>query len=181
MENIDTNIKAIDNHIYFYTDVTQASALSLIEELQKINRKMLVENWINGGSMPIWLHINSDGGDMASAFAVADTIGTLETAVYSIIEGTAASGATIISCGCDKRLITKNSIMLVHPFWTFHAGNYDELKDHSVGDDIVMKQYIRFYVCHSNMSKKDVKKLLKRQSWLSPELAIEYGLVDDVL
>lgn len=181
MDTTDSNIKTIDNHIYLYCDITQQSALVLIEELQKLNRKLLVENVVNGGSMPIWLHINSDGGDMASSFAIADTIATLETAVYSIIEGTAASGATIISCGCYKRFITPNSIMLVHPFWTFHAGNYDELKDHSVGDDIVMRQYINFYVAHSNMSKKEVKKLLKRQSWLSPELAIEYGLVEEIM
>jgi ATP-dependent protease ClpP protease subunit len=181
MESTDTSIKVIDNHIYFYADVSQASALVLIEELQKLNRKLLVDNVVNGASTPIWLHINSDGGDIASAFAIADTIGTLETAVNSIIEGAAVSGATIISCSCDKRYITPNSIMLIHPFWTYHSGNYEELKDHSFGDDITMKQYVKFYTSHSNLTKKQVKIILRRQSWLSPEMAIEYGLVDEVL
>lgn len=181
MDSTDTNIKVVDNHIYFYGDVTPKSALEFIEELQKLNRRLLVDNIINNGCMPIVLHINSDGGDMASSFAIADTIYGLETGVHSIVEGTAASGATIISCGCDRRYITQNSIMLVHPFWTYHMGSYEELKDHSLGDDLVMEQYIKFYVKHSKLTKKEVKRLLKRQSWLSPEMALEYGLVDEIL
>ncbi|MFA5166640.1 MAG: Clp protease ClpP [Candidatus Paceibacterota bacterium] len=181
MESTDTNIKTVDNHIYMYCDITPKSALELIEELQKLNRKLLVDNVVNFGTMPIVLHINSDGGDMASSFAIADMIKNLETAVYSIIEGVAASGATIISSGCDKRYITENSLMLLHPMFSVYCGNYEELKDQSFGNDLAMKQYVRFYVKHSKLTKKEVKRLLKRQSWLSPEMALEYGLVDEVI
>ena len=49
------------------------------------------------------LHINSYGGSLFAGLATVDTIRGLNAEVHSIIDGAAASAATIISCSCAKR------------------------------------------------------------------------------
>ena len=59
-------------------------------------------------------------------------IGTFPTATradYMIIEGEAASAATIISVVADRRVITKNSHMLIHQMSTGFWGKYNEFLD----------------------------------------------------
>ena len=48
----------------------------------------------------IRLHINSYGGSLFAGLATVDTIRSLNSEVHSIIDGAAASAATIISCSC---------------------------------------------------------------------------------
>ena len=78
---------------------------------------------------PIYLHINSFGGSVFSAFSVIDTIKNLRIPVVSIIEGAAASAATLISVACDYRIIYETSYMLIHQLSSGSWGKMSELED----------------------------------------------------
>ena len=47
--------------------------------------------------VPIWLHVQSYGGDLLAGFSAADQLATIPTPIYSIVEGVCASAATVIS------------------------------------------------------------------------------------
>lgn len=174
-------VESVNNHIYFYSEVNADRGLALIRELRELDSTMqTMHNTQDAGNkrVPIWLHINSPGGDLYTAFAIADQIPRLITPVYSVVEGLVASAATIISRSCKKSYILPNSSMLIHQFWTVMWGKHEEFKDEMVGQTIAMQQLVTFYAKHTKMSKKSVAKKLKHDFWVGAEQAIELGLVD---
>ena len=114
--NLSDEINIINkNHIYFYSSVTQKSCLELNQRINKLNIELLQYSIEYGCQVPnIYLHINSYGGSLFAAFSTIDTIKNSKIPIVSIIEGCAASAATIISMVCHKRYCTKNSFMLIH-------------------------------------------------------------------
>jgi ATP-dependent protease ClpP protease subunit len=118
------------NHIYFYTDVDQYTCLELNKKINNLNKELL-QYAIEYETEPpnIYLHINSFGGSLFAAFSTIDTIINSKIPIISIIEGCAASAATIISIVCHKRYMTPNSYMLIHQLSSGSNGKFKELKD----------------------------------------------------
>lgn len=173
----------VDNHIYFYQDVDQVSSLNLIKSLRAVENTILNEainrSLPDGYPLsPIWLHIMSNGGDLFSSLAIANVIQSMKVPVYSIIEGIAASGATIISMSCDKRYIMPSGFFMIHQFSGGIWGTYEEHKDNMKLDDMAIRTMIDFYSSHSKMKKSEIKKMLKHDTWLDSNLALDFGFVD---
>jgi enoyl-CoA hydratase/carnithine racemase len=100
--------------------------------------------------------------------------------IVSIIEGAAASAATIISMVCHKRYITPNSFMLIHQLSTGASGKYEEMKDDFMNDTALMELLYRLYLEHTTMNIATIKKVLKRDLWWDAQKCLENGLVDDI-
>ena len=79
-------IETYRNHIYFYSSVTKKTSLKLNLELKKAAQN-IVDNGNNllKKDKYIYLHINSFGGSVFSAFSTIDTILNLPVPVVSII------------------------------------------------------------------------------------------------
>lgn len=176
-------VESIGNHIYFYSDVVPERCLELIHALRNVDSQLRVEAATRGAkeATPIWLHIHSYGGYLASGFGVANAIELLDSPIYSVIEGMCASAATIVSMACGKRFITADSFMLIHQLSSWSFGTYEQLKDDMTINDLMMNRLYAFYAKRSNLSKREVKKLLKRDSWFNAKGARKSGLIDKVL
>lgn len=174
---------ALENHIYFYSLVDSNTCLALGHQIRVLDAKLQVSKQLNRQEVetPIWLHIQSGGGDIYSAFAIADQIKATKTPVYSIVEGLAASGATIISMACDTRYITPLSGMLIHQLSSGIWGKYEEIADCKYRLDAAMSNLIKFYKANSSMSTKQIKDFLKRDSWFNAEECLKHGLADAFL
>mgnify|MGYP001221069415 CR=1 FL=1 len=135
-DNNETETKVVDNHIYYYSSVSKKSALELNIKLREVENKLLKKyNDHNNHQEYIYLHINSFGGSVFSAFSVIDTIKNMKVPVVSIIEGAAASAATLISVMCDYRIIYKTSYMLIHQLSSGSWGKMNELEEEMEGDE----------------------------------------------
>ena len=147
------------NHIYFYTDVDPSTCLDLNRKINDLNKDLLKYSIEYDCEPPnIYLHINSNGGCLLSAMGTVDTIQNSRVPIVSIIEGCAASAATVISMACHKRYITNNSFMLIHQLTTGVYGKYEEIKDDFINDTKFME---RLYSLYRNE-------------------CIEHGLVDNI-
>ena len=168
-----------NNHIYFYTDVNQESCLDLNRKITALNKELLKYAIEYDCEPPnIYLHINSYGGCLFSAFSVIDTIKNSRVPIVSIVEGNAASAATMISMVCKKRYITQNSFMLIHQLSSASSGNFEALKDDFLNDTKLMELIYKLYRENTTMSEKEIKNVLKRDIWWSSEECIKAGLVD---
>jgi len=169
------------NHIYFYTEVDQYSCLELNRKINDLNKE-LMQFAIQYEVEPpnIYLHINSFGGSLFAAFATIDTIMNSKIPVISIIEGCAASAATIISMVCHKRYCTPNSFMLIHQLSTGASGKYEELKDDFLNDTKLMELLYKLYLEHTTMDIKTIKKVLKRDRWWDANECLNNGLIDEL-
>ena len=169
------------NHIYFYSDVSDVTCLDLSRKINDLNKELLKYSIEYDTPPPsIFLHINSQGGDLLSAFGVVDVIKNSRVPIISIVTGAAASAATIISMVCHKRYITKHSFMLVHQLSAVFQGKYEEIKDDFNNDKKFMDLLYTLYTEHTKMSEKKIKDVLKHDIWWGSSECIEHGLVDGI-
>ncbi len=169
-----------ENHIYFYCDVTKKTCLMLNKQINELNNTLLKQAIdLNIEAIPIYLHINSFGGSLFAAFSSVDTILNSKVPIISIIEGGAASAATIISMVCSKRLMTENSYMLIHQLSSGGCGKFEELKDDFINDIKLMEMLYKLYYEHTHMGINKIKQILKRDLWLKYDECLKLGLVDE--
>ena len=71
-----SGVSALGDHVYFYTEVSSESALELNKILQTVSMQMAPSAFSSMHEVnppaPIWLHINSMGGDVFASFAIAE-------------------------------------------------------------------------------------------------------------
>jgi ATP-dependent Clp protease protease subunit len=101
--------------------------------------------------------------------------------VISIIDGCAASAATIMSVTAQERLMHENSFMLIHQLSSMMWGKYAELKDDMVNNDMLMEKIKGIYEEHTKIPKKELSKLLSHDLWWDAKKCLQYGLIDDIV
>ncbi len=182
-----SGVSALNDHVYFYTDITQESALELNKILQSVSMQMAPSAFSSMHEVnppaPIWLHINSMGGDVFASFAIADTISRISKVVpiITIVEGAAASGATIISVAGTKRLMRENSYMLVHELSDVCWGKFSDLKDMIANNEDIMKTIKKWYKDRTKLPPKEMDKILSRDIWWNAKKCKKYGLIDEII
>lgn len=178
-------VESMNNHVYFYADVDTDRCLALIRSLRDLDVSLRNERLTRGipesyPSTPIWLHINSDGGDLLTGFAMADQIKSFSTPIHSVVEGVCASAATLISMACTRRYMLPRSFMLFHPLSALAWGKYQEIKDEVVLLDMAMGQLKDFYATHSKLSAEKIEDMLKHDTWLNAPQCLENGMIDEI-
>ena len=109
------NVSRINNHIYFYGSVNNTNILEMIHNIQDCNEELMnVSAKYNIKAPEIYLHINTYGGSLFAGFAGMDAIKDNPIPVVTIIEGCCASAGTLMSICGSKRLMKKNSYMLIY-------------------------------------------------------------------
>jgi len=177
----NNSVTSDDNHIYFYSSVKKKHCLDLNKEIRKVEQKMLSQAHKWGiEPPPIYLHINSFGGSIFAAMSVIDTIEKCSVDVHSIIEGAAASAATLISVVCNKRTIGKHSHMLIHQLSSCFWGKMNEFDDEMENLNKLMDLIRNIYKEHTNVPKKKLDAILKHDLWWDADKCLEMGLVDEI-
>ena len=180
-DNNEIETKVVDNHIYYYSSVNKKSALELNMKLREVENKLLKKyNDHNNHQEYIYLHINSFGGSVFSAFSVIDTIKNMKVPVVSIIEGAAASAATLISVMCDYRIIYKTSYMLIHQLSSGSWGKMNELEEEMENLKELMNSIKTIYKENTNIPRGEINEILKHDLWWNADICLAKGLVDEI-
>ena len=170
------------NRIYFYSEVKRPKILVLNKMLRRLDKDLINRaNSLDTSTPNIYLHIQSYGGSVFSAFSAIDYIRSSRTPVHSIIEGCAASAATMMSVTAEKRYITSHSYMLIHQLSSGLWGKYEEMKDDMENCDKLMKMIKDIYAEYTKIPKKKLNEILKHDLWFDAEQCLEYGLVDEII
>lgn len=179
-------VESIDNHVYFYSDVNSDRGLALMKQIREMDGRLRNERISRSlpeefPLTPIWLHIQSWGGDLFAGLAISDHLKNISSPIYSIVEGVCASAGTLISMACDMRYIFPSAFILIHPPAGGVWGTYEKFKDEMKLQEMALEWLVNFYVEHSNLSAAKIKKFLERDSWFSSKECLEYGFVDGIL
>ena len=177
----DTEIRVFKNHIYFWSSVTKKTALDLTLKLQQLYNEVSAYSLNGDEPTPIYVHINSYGGDTDAALGVIDTMSSLKehgAFIITIIEGNCSSAATLISVAGSERRMRPNAYMRIHQFTTGIWGKKQDLDDEHKNLDKLENILLDFYRKHTNLNKTQLKKLLSREIDLTISECIEHGLVD---
>lgn len=178
------SVKAFDNTIHFYADVSVGSCAEVNRLLRETDAKLQQSAVVinNPTYTPIiHLRINSYGGELMAGISTVDTIRGLKSKVWTYVEGNAASAATLISVAGSRRFIGKHSLMLIHQLSAFASGTYEQLKDEHENNKRLMDIIKSIYKQYTKFPMKELEAILKRDIWLDSSECLKYGLVDEVL
>ena len=168
-----SEVKVFNNHIYFYVDVNIKNILDLNMTINEFNQSQKKYD-------DIFLHIQSYGGNVHDALPTVDTILNSEIPVTTIIEGYAASAATLISISGDYRYIYKNAYMLVHQLSSEFFGKKCDIDDEHKNLTQLDKRLKSHYKEHTEMDRKQIEELIQKEIELDAETCIKYGLADEI-
>ena len=177
----DDCIKVIDNHIYFYSDVSTKSILELTQIIKKLTKDLLVLNVQYNTDVEIWLHINSGGGDVFAILSCIHLIENNKININTIVEGQACSAATILSMIGKTRQITENSYMLIHNISSGFWGKMHEFEDEIKNLKLLTKDIRKMYTKYTYIKTKQLDQLLKKDLLLHAKICLSYGLVDEII
>ena len=170
------------NRIYFYSGVTRPKILQLNKNIFNLNINMLSKTGpLEYEPPPIKLHINSYGGSVFAGLAALDYIKNSKVPVHTIIDGCAASAATLMSCVGAHRMIHRNSCMLVHQLSGAMWGKFQEMEDNMENSKMLMDKIKKIYNEHTKIPKREMDKILKHDLWWEAEKCLQYGLVDEII
>lgn len=179
----EDNSYVVDNNLYFNDDITMDTINKLTKQMRALQTKLVTMGTnLNIEPPPIRLHITSNGGSVFAAFRAINCIKSLSVQVHTIIDGYAASAATLISVCGDKRYINKYSNMLIHELRSATSWNkMSELEDEVNNMKKIMEQIKDIYVEHTNLTRAELNKLLKRDMDWDVTKCLQAGLVDEIL
>jgi ATP-dependent protease ClpP protease subunit len=176
-------IESVNNNIYFYAEVTRTNNLTLNKKIDSLGMKYY--NFSNSLGMenvaPLNLHINSFGGSVFAGFSTVDHIINSKVPVHSIVDGCAASAATLISVVSDHRYMHKHAFMLIHQLSAGSWGKYSELKDNMENNDLIMNKIKEIYQEYTKIPSKKLDEILKHDLWWDAKTCLEYGLIDEII
>ena len=156
-----SSVETVGSRIFFYSDVSKDSVLNLNKQLRQLAVKLAdVGQQYEIATPPIKLHINSPGGSLLDCFAAVDYIKNSPAPIHSIIEGSAASAATIISVVAQKRYMYKNSYMLIHQLSAGMWGKYEDMVDDFQNATAFMARINEIYKAHTKIPPATLKEIL---------------------
>jgi len=113
--------------------------------------------------------------------ASLDYIKNSKIPVHTIIDGCAASAATLMSCVGAHRQIHRNSCMLVHQLSGAMWGKFQEMEDDFENSKMLMEKIKNIYKEHTKIPKRELDKILTHDLWWEAETCLQYGLVDEII
>lgn len=144
-ENSMRNIARKGNHIYFYDEVDEETQLMFISEVEDAVRDIVAGQSVMANDF-LYIHINSPGGVVYCGFAIYDYLKSLDIPIITIAEGIAASAASVIFLAGNRRVVTKNSSVLLHqPSWG-SFGQHRYMSDMKSNVDKLFDRIIKIYI-----------------------------------
>jgi ATP-dependent Clp endopeptidase proteolytic subunit ClpP len=180
--NSNNVVEVFNNKIFYYSVVDRGRILKLNKAILSLGVMISHRSLhLDVEAPPIKLHINSYGGSVFSGFAAVDYILQSKVPVHTIIDGCAASAATIMSVVGTKRYMHRNAYMLIHQLSSGMWGNYRQLVDEMENCDILMERIKEIYRRHTKIPKKQLDEMLKHDLWWDAETCLKYGLIDEII
>lgn len=153
------------------------------EELAEktINKLLMME--VLSATKPIYVYIDSPGGNVYSGFAIFDAIRFIKPPVKTIGMGLVASAASIILLAAKKenRFAFPNSQYLIHQPLSEMKGVATDLEIHAKEIERIRERVNLLIANETGQNKDKIIQDTERDYWLNAEEAIAYGLVSKII
>ena len=134
-------------------------------------------------SKDISFYINSPGGVVTAGLAIYDTMNYIRPDISTVCFGQAASmGSLLLAAGTKgKRYGLPHSRIMIHQPSGGFQGQAADI-DIQAREILNLRERLnQIYVNHTGQAIDVIEKRMDRDSFLSPEEAKEFGLIDEVV
>lgn len=125
------------------------------------------------------IRINSCGGSVFGGMAIVAAISTLRKNGHktrAIVEGLAASMASVVACACDEVQMHEGSMLMIHNPWTLIEGDAEELKKQADLMAKIKRDMVAVYMRKFDLSAEEISRLMDEETWISTEDIEQYKL-----
>jgi len=134
----------------------------------------------NKKSAPLTIKINSVGGDVFEGFALYNAIKNHEGPTTAIVEGLAASAASLFAMASDILVMREASLLMLHNPHSVCAGESKDMIQSAQVLDKVRDIMVSRYQAKTGQSEESLIEMLDAETWLTPEEALELGFCDRI-
>ena len=128
----------------------------------------------------IRLHINSTGGEVWDAMAIANQLRRHQARVVAVVDGIAASAASVIAVSCDEVVMGVGSQMMIHDASNIEIGNEADMLAMAARLARDSDQIAEIYAAKAGGTVAQWRELMRAETWYSPAEALEAGLADRI-
>jgi ATP-dependent protease ClpP protease subunit len=129
----------------------------------------------------ILVRINSPGGAVFDSIAIYNALKSHGARIDVLVEGLAASGASIIAMAGTNIQIATGAMFMIHNPWTIAMGEADELREVADMLDTVADSMIDIYQAQTGLDRKELKSILDAETWYGASAAVEKGFADEAV
>ena len=135
------------------------------------------------GKSNITIKINSCGGDLYTGIAIHNAIKGLEGTKTVIVEGIAASAASVIMCAGDDVQVYPGSMVMIHGvsglLWDYY--NLQDLKKLQKDFDASERAIAEIYHAKTGIATDQLRNMMTRETWMVGQEAIDNGFANTLL
>ena len=130
----------------------------------------------------IQFYINSPGGSISAGMAIYDTMQFVKCDVSTICVGMAASMGSFLLAGGTKgkRYSLPHSEILIHQPLGGTEGQASDIAIQAAHMAAIKERMNRLLAQNTGQPYEKIVKDTDRDNWMTPEQALEYGLIDKI-
>ncbi len=131
----------------------------------------------------IAFYINSPGGVVTAGLAMYDTMQYIRPEISTVCIGQAASAASLLlmAGAPGKRFALPNAKIMVHQPSGGFQGQASDIEIHAREIIKTRTRLNEIYAKHSGQDMKAIEAAMERDTFLDPEEAKDFGLIDEVV
>tara|TARA_R110002020_G_scaffold36894_61_gene111142 strand:- start:3601 stop:4224 length:624 start_codon:yes stop_codon:yes gene_type:complete len=131
----------------------------------------------------ISLYINSPGGVVTSGLAIYDTMQFVRPKISTLCIGQSASMGSLLLAAGDKglRFSLPNARIMVHQPSGGFRGTASDIELHAQEILKLKRRLNEIYVTHTGRALDQIEEALERDNFMTPDVAKEFGLIDQVI
>lgn len=126
----------------------------------------------------IIVRFNSPGGEVFEGMSILNMLRAHSASITAVVDGMAASAASVIAAGCDETVMSPGTQMMIHSTSVMAIGNAAELRKQADVLDGLDASLIEIFTAKAG--EKDWPALLSDETWMTAADAVEIGLADRV-
>lgn len=134
-----------------------------------------------GDVKSLTVRINSPGGDYFDGVAIHNMLSQHKATVNVVIDGLAASAATIVAMAGDTIRIGQGGQMMIHDALVATVGNAQDLREMADNLDRTSEDIAAMYAKRAGGTATEWRDRMRAETWFTAEEAVAAGLADEVI
>lgn len=131
----------------------------------------------------ITVKLNSCGGDLYTGIAIHNALKALKANINVIVEGIAASAASIIMCAGDTVTVHVGSLIMIHGVGAFFCDYLmlDDLDKQMRAFEAAENAIAAIYSQKTGKDIEELRSMMKQETWMTGKQAADLGFADEIL
>jgi ATP-dependent Clp protease, protease subunit len=140
----------------------------------------MVADALKGSFKSIEVHLNSPGGDAFAGIAIHNLLKASAKPVNVIVDGLAASAASIVAMSGDTVTMATGSTMMIHDAMSMAFGNAEDMRKTADTLDTVTSGIADIYVAKTGLDKAKILDMQRAETWMTASEAVDKGFATAV-